>query len=146
MHISDSDIPQLDDASLLVLRSYAESAAAARQADEEFSGWTNRLMTVEGIESASLTQIHGQLIAFGCLKFEMSNRDVGMQYQLSQMARSILAGANRGSAEGEEDDREEEAHEDSVDQPLSAPTAVGDDDQKRLPAPPSESAELERAA
>lgn len=68
----------------LVLTEYHVRVAAAE------SGWASRVAAVEGVAAELLSPIHGKLIAFGFLKFEMGTGDEGVQYQLTPLARQAL--------------------------------------------------------
>jgi hypothetical protein len=86
---SSMTLPELDqfDAEPLwrvVLTAYQERLATIE------TGWAPRLPAVEGIDAAELSPIHGKLIAFGFLKFEMGTGDEGVQYQLTPLARQAL--------------------------------------------------------
>jgi hypothetical protein len=49
--------------------------------------WSPRLTEVEGLAREQLSTIHGKLIALGMLKFEISSRTDGMQYQVTTLGR-----------------------------------------------------------
>ena len=53
-------------------------------------GWLDRLNEVPGIESAELSRLHGKLIAFGLLDFQLSDRTGGMRYQLTSEGNQAL--------------------------------------------------------
>jgi len=52
--------------------------------------WSPRVAEVEGIAPDQLSAIHGKLIALGMLKFEISSRAAGIQYQITTLARQAL--------------------------------------------------------
>lgn len=54
--------------------------------------WMPRQTAIPGIDFAQLSAIHGKLIAFGMLKFDVGGRDVGVQYQLTHQGRRALLG------------------------------------------------------
>ena len=54
------------------------------------TGWICRLTEIEGLSSGRLSTIHGQLIAFGFLNFELTNRTTGMRYQVTSLGRRCL--------------------------------------------------------
>ncbi len=95
-----------DQQNLQVLEAYKVRAAAAKAATEEFSGWLERIDDLEGLTTEDLTRIHGQLIATGNLKFEISGRNVGLCYKISDRGRQSLekAGATAASADENGDD------------------------------------------
>lgn len=104
---------------LTVLECYSIRDAAAKAASSEYAGWLDRLIEVPGLERASLTSIHGFLIAQGLIKFEFNGRSVGLQYQLSTQGRDCVARksllipddlrASEGAAESGSDPRSQAA-------------------------------------
>lgn len=84
--LSDS----LNEQNLLVLQAYAERSQAAKAADQEHDGWLDRLTSASEIDAEQLTQIHGELIALGMLKFELTNRETGLRYRISDRGRATL--------------------------------------------------------
>jgi len=64
----------------------AESDELANESDNA-EAWIPRLSSVEGIESAALSQLHGGLIALGLLKYELFGRTIGMRYRLTPEGR-----------------------------------------------------------
>uniref|UniRef100_A0A7C2K0C4 Uncharacterized protein n=1 Tax=Schlesneria paludicola TaxID=360056 RepID=A0A7C2K0C4_9PLAN len=79
------------------LVAYWERQAAGRAESGEFDGWVPRVAEVADVETAKLSSIHGRLIAFGFLKFDLSNRDLGMRYQLTPLGKRAI-----GEADGSE--------------------------------------------
>ncbi len=69
-----------------VLNVYQQLEQDARQQHPEFDGWVSRVHEVPGVEATDLPGIHGKLIAFGFLKFDLAGRDGGIRYQLTQLA------------------------------------------------------------
>jgi len=65
-----------------VLEEYATSSAPVAEDGRE-DPWHPRLATLDGIESGKLASIHGQLIAFGMLRFEIRDRSGGLVYRPS---------------------------------------------------------------
>jgi len=91
-----------------VLQSYAVRESASRHVDSgEQTDWLERVDDVPGIDSSALSSVHGTLIAEGLLKFEVTGRCQGLQYQLTPLARDILANSDQllesASAEEPED-------------------------------------------
>jgi hypothetical protein len=80
-----------EDNCLTVLHCYAVRDAASKAAARDYSGWLDRIQSVPGVETASLTSIHGFLIAQGLIRFEFTGRSVGLQYQLSTQGRESIA-------------------------------------------------------
>lgn len=76
---------------IAVLGSYSIREITARSENPDYGGWLNRVDEVTGVDSAALTGIHGLLIAQGMLKFEITGRSVGLQYQVSPLGREALA-------------------------------------------------------
>ena len=89
----------------VALKVYHDLQAQAREQLPEFDGWIPRVTEVETIDSAALPSIHGKLIAFGFLKFDLSGRDAGMRYQLTPQGKQALLGKSLA----EEDCLEDEA-------------------------------------
>lgn len=82
----------------LVLAAYHSEQIAAGQS-EQFDGWVQRLPGVEGVKPEHLPRIHGKLIAFGFLQFELAERTAGVRYQLTRigvMALDRLSGSAAG--------------------------------------------------
>ncbi|MEP3481798.1 MAG: hypothetical protein ABJZ55_21325 [Fuerstiella sp.] len=73
-----------------LLHAYQAQAASLKVTSEEFDGWLERIDELTGVEINQLTALHGQLIASGMLKFEISGRSVGLKYQLSQQGKKAL--------------------------------------------------------
>lgn len=86
-----------------LLHAYQAQAATLKVTAEEFDGWLERIDQLSGIEADRLTGLHGQLIASGLLKFELSGRNVGLKYQLSQQGRKALE--KPVSSESEDDEQ-----------------------------------------
>ena len=70
--------------------------AAAKTTDQEFDGWSPRIMSVEGLADETLPRIHGKLIAWGFLKFQLAGRGAGVVYQISPAGRQALASTGSG--------------------------------------------------
>ena len=88
---ADFHLDQLSDECLKVLSSYSIRELASRKANVDANGWLDRIEDVPGIDRAAMTMIHGMLIAQGMLKFEITGRSVGLQYQVSSVGRDALA-------------------------------------------------------
>jgi hypothetical protein len=74
------------------LQRYFDLQQDLREKSPDSDGWVPRQTVVEGIDPALLSAIHGKLIAFGLLKFDVMGRDVGVHYQLTQQGRRALLG------------------------------------------------------
>lgn len=66
----------------------------ADEAEETAIGWVPRLREVSGIAPERLGPLHGQLIALGLLKFQLTGRTSGILYRLSPEGRSELSRAD----------------------------------------------------
>lgn len=87
---------------LIVLKTYAELEQAAKfnaksQPPEEgftqkFNAdyWIPRVTCVDGVATADLSKLHGQLIAHGFLKFQLASRETGVSYQISPLGKQTL--------------------------------------------------------
>lgn len=75
------------------LKTYWELQTKARQSLPEFDGWVPRVSEVPKVDPAHLSSVHGRLIALGFLKFDLTNREVGMRYQLSPLGRQAIGAA-----------------------------------------------------
>ncbi|MBS0206557.1 MAG: hypothetical protein JSS49_27015 [Planctomycetes bacterium] len=83
------------------LQVYYDLQQQAQEQTPDASGWIARQTAVPGIDPEQLSSIHGKLIAFGMLKFDVGGRDVGVQYQLTQQGRRALLGESEPSQETE---------------------------------------------
>jgi hypothetical protein len=91
---------QMDELALLrrhpdwiaTLRAYWELHLQFQKDVAEFDGWLARLVAVPNVPSETLSAIHGRLIAFGYLKFELSAKDATLRYQLTPLGRSAVTG------------------------------------------------------
>lgn len=77
---------------------YQELRATARDGE----AWVPRLASVPDVETASLSSIHGKLIAHGFLKFEIGPRDIGVLYQLTPLGRQVVSNQFLSVADPEE--------------------------------------------
>jgi hypothetical protein len=75
------------------LRVYWDLQTRSREALPEFDGWVPRVAAVPQVEPANLSTVHGRLIAFGFLKFDLAGREVGMRYQLTPLGRQAIGAA-----------------------------------------------------
>lgn len=91
MNATETTTTTFEQDCLAVLGCYAVRDAAAKAAQQDYSGWLDRVLDVPGVETASLTSIHGYLIAQGLIRFEFTGRSVGLQYQLSPQGRDCLS-------------------------------------------------------
>lgn len=86
------------------LKVYHDLQTASREQSSEFDGWVPRVTDVDTIDPAKLAIIHGKLIAFGFLKFDLSGRDAGMRYQLTPQGKQALLGKPPVEEESSEED------------------------------------------
>jgi hypothetical protein len=98
-----------DPQNLQVLEAYKVRAAAAKATTDDFTGWLERIDELEGMTTEDLTRIHGQLIATGNLKFEISGRSVGLCYKLSDRGRQTLEKARTTATRAGETDGDQSA-------------------------------------
>jgi hypothetical protein len=68
----------------LLLSAYEQRLAAGSL------DWSPRIAEVPGVAAELLSAMHGKLIALGLLKFEISSRADGVQYQLTTLGRQAL--------------------------------------------------------
>ena len=94
---------------LLLLSAYRERHELERQQQEAFDGWQSRINSLEGIEPALMSRIHGKLISLGLLKFELGDRLQGIRYQLSTEARHVFTRLDGSLDASSEDDDFEDA-------------------------------------
>lgn len=90
--MSDFELDQLrrNPAWKAALRYYWDAQTEARASQPTFDGWVPRAAQVPQVEPANLSAVHGRLIAFGFLKFDLSNRELGMRYQLTPLGRQAI--------------------------------------------------------
>ena len=100
-----------DPQNLQVLEAYRVRAAAAKATTEDFTGWLERIDVLEGLTTKDLTRIHGQLIAIGNLKFEISGRSVGLCYKISDRGRQSLEKAKTAATAAKDNDGDETAQD-----------------------------------
>ena len=100
--VDDNDIIQLKRHPdwRATLQVYDNLQQAIREQSPEADGWVPRPIDFEGIDASRISSIHGKLIAFGFLKFDVSLKDIGVRYQLTPEGRRAL----HGEAERDSDD------------------------------------------
>ena len=74
----------------LVLRHYSILRRDIKERDPEFDGWIVRQNKVDGVVTERLPRIHGKLIAFDLLKFQLSGRDSGVFYKVTRTGEKML--------------------------------------------------------
>lgn len=105
MRGTDGQSVAFEEQCLTVLSSYLRIEAESKATNSDFSGWLDRVVTVPGVETSALTQVHGYLIAEGLIRFEFGGRSKGLQYQLSPLGRDAF---NRRSLSPPEESRSSE--------------------------------------
>ena len=98
----------------------ADQAEASTEPEEELSDtdddsesfaedrWLSRIDEVDGVDSDELPSVHGKLIAYGFLKFQLSGRD-GLVYQLTSLGRRGAEPADENAQDVADEDSLEEA-------------------------------------
>jgi hypothetical protein len=81
------------------LQMYHDLQVASREQSPDADGWIPRPAELIGVDSQRLSSVHGKLIAFGFLKFDVSGRDIGVRYQLTPQGRRALFGETADSEE-----------------------------------------------
>lgn len=74
----------------LVLRHYSQTQVQVKEQDPESDGWIIRQNEVEGVVAEHLPRIHGKLIAFDLLKFQIAGRDSGVFYKVTNSGNKML--------------------------------------------------------
>lgn len=87
---------------LSILALYQRLGVERREQVADFDGWVPRVLSADEIPDEELPGIHGKLIAFGFLKFDLAGRDAGIRYQLTPLGKQ---GLNSGIPQ-EQDDEE----------------------------------------
>ena len=77
-----------------VMEVYLQCGHVGRDQSKDFDGWMPRLAEVPEIPTTELPGIHGKLIAYGLLKFDLAGRDGGIRYQLTPLGKQGLSGAS----------------------------------------------------
>ena len=83
------------------LRHYWDVQTRIRAESKDFDGWVPRAAVVPEIDPKTLSAVHGRLIAFGFLKFDLSTRELGMRYQLSPLGRQAIGAEETADAAAE---------------------------------------------
>lgn len=90
---------------------YTSAQAEAKGTDQEFDGWLPRIMSVEGLDDDALPKIHGKLIAWGFLKFQLAGRGSGVVYQISPQGRQALENTDASGVRASFDDADTDEQE-----------------------------------
>ena len=91
-------LDELSEPHVQIMQAYSVRAAAGKSA-EDFDGWLERVSVLADFTPEQLVQRHGELIALGFLKFEISNADLGLRYQISPRGKQALERAVRRASE-----------------------------------------------
>ena len=65
------------------------SMASDAEGEESATGWVARIGSVEGVETAQMSMLHGRVIALGYLKFKLIDRQVGLRYRLTPSGKQV---------------------------------------------------------
>lgn len=87
--MDDFELEQLrrNPAWAVLLNVYYEHQVQGRNQTPDFDGWVPRVYHAEQIPVEELSSIHGKLIAYGFLKFDLAGRDGGVRYQLTPLGK-----------------------------------------------------------
>lgn len=77
---------------LATLQAYWDAHVETKKLSKDFDGWMTRLTEIPQVPAESLSGVHGKLIAFGYLKFELTPKDASLRYQLTPMGRTAVTG------------------------------------------------------
>ena len=77
---------------MATLQAYWDAHLQCKQQVAEFNGWLARQTSVPEVPTEALSGIHGKLIAFGYLKFELTPKDTILRYQLTPLGRLAVSG------------------------------------------------------
>lgn len=86
------DSLQRNPACLATLHAYWDAHVERKQQTAEFDGWVGRMASIPDVPDEALSGIHGKLIAFGYLKFELTAKDATLRYQLTPLGRTAVTG------------------------------------------------------
>jgi len=75
---------------LRILAEYRSRQKYLKTENPEHDGWVLRIDDLDGVDGEHLSRIHGQLIAWGCLKFQIASRFSGVVYQISSEGENLL--------------------------------------------------------
>ena len=85
-----------------LLNIYHQQNLLGRNQIPNFDGWVPRIHEADEIPASDLSGIHGKLIAFGFLKFDLAGRDVGIRYQLTPLGKQGINASIPVDEEAEE--------------------------------------------
>ena len=87
-----------------VLERYHQQSDSMKSQSKDFDGWVPRLHDVTDVPAEDLPGIHGKLIAFGFLKFDLAGRDAGIRYQLTTLGRQGINSSDAAEPSDSADD------------------------------------------
>jgi hypothetical protein len=93
---------------LTTLQAYWDTHLQLKNELAEYDGWVGRIASIPEIPADSLSSIHGKLIAFGYLKFDLSPKDTALRYQLTPLGRTAVTGETTPDADHFSSDHEPE--------------------------------------
>lgn len=77
---------------MATLQAYWDAHLQTKKQVKEFDGWMSRLTSIPAVPAETLSGVHGKLIAFGYLKFELTPKDTSLRYQLTPLGRTAVTG------------------------------------------------------
>ena len=92
MVIDDLELLRRQPTWLATLQAYWDTHLQLKKQVPQFDGWVGRIASVPEVPGESLSGIHGKLIAFGYLKFELTPKDTSLRYQLTPLGRTAVTG------------------------------------------------------
>jgi hypothetical protein len=93
---SDPDADGLEDSG---------DAAHESETDDPTAGWVPRFDEVAGVPDEHLAPLHGRLIAFGLLKFQLTSATTGVVYRVTPKGRTLLDEPTEQSHADEDESR-----------------------------------------
>lgn len=103
MQPAEFDLMQRFPACFATLQAYWQAQQDRKGASADFDGWIGRLTSIPEIPPETLSGIHGKLIAFGYLKFELTPKDASLRYQLTPLGRTAITGESPFEAAADAD-------------------------------------------
>ena len=85
-----------------ILDHYQHLSIEMKERVADFDGWIPRILELAGIPTEELSGLHGKLIAYGFLKFDLAGRDAGVRYQLTPLGKQGLNRSLLGDSENGE--------------------------------------------
>ncbi len=88
-----------------VLETYNEliiQAGQERLEDEQGTRWASRIISLDETDADELSWIHGQLIAYGWLTFQLEGREEGLLYRITSAGKKASEQARKLAEQQEE--------------------------------------------